>query len=436
MPSIQISSKPSRRTFLYAASAGAMAAAFPFSVPTGLAQVAGANQRLRVAVMGVNGRGMDHLRGFLALPNVEVAAICDVDERAIEKGIALVLKTQSQRPTGFKDIRRLLEKQDIDALSIAAPNHWHAPATLLGCAAGKHVYVEKPCSHNPREGELMVAAARKHHRKVQMGNQRRSWPSVRETMAELHAGVIGKITFARTWYNSQRPSIGRGKPAPVPSWLDYDLWQGPVEERPFQDNVVHYNWHWFWHWGNGELGNNGIHSLDLARWGLQVDCPAKVSCGGGRYQFEDDQETPDIYLTTFDFNGKGASWESHSHHGRGFEGTGFGVMFYGDQGTLVMAGNTTRIFDLNSKMVREIPHRGDDLAHYRNFVEAIRKDEPLNSEIEEGVRSTLWCHLGNIAWRTGTTLHLDAAKSRVQGHNATKYWGRVYRKGWEHVGKV
>ncbi len=189
----------------------------------------------------------------------------------------------------------------VDALVIATCNHWHAPAAILACAAGKHVYVEKPCSHNPREGEMMVAAARKHRRLVQMGNQRRSMPAAIEAIAQLRSGVIGRVYYAQSWYLNTRPSIGAGKSAPVPEGLDYDLWQGPVPRRPFKSNYLHYNWHWFWHWGNGELGNNGVHAVDTCRWGLGVDYPVQATSVGGRFCHEDDQETPDTNVATFRF---------------------------------------------------------------------------------------------------------------------------------------
>ncbi|HWI59857.1 MAG TPA: Gfo/Idh/MocA family oxidoreductase, partial [Bacillota bacterium] len=260
-----------------------------------------ANDKVRIGIIGCNARGMAHIAGYLAVPNTEIAYICDVDSRAVDKGVAAVAKKQARKPQGIKDLRRMLEDPNVDAVSIATPDHWHAPATILACTAGKHVYVEKPGSHNVHESQLMVAAARQHKRVVQMGNQRRSWPWVIESIEALRAGELGNVYFARGWYTNHRASIGRGKPAPVPEWLDWSLWQGPAPEEAFRDNVVHYNWHWFWNWATGELGNNGVHSLDLARWGLGVDYPKRITCGGNRYHFKDDWQTPDTAVATFDF---------------------------------------------------------------------------------------------------------------------------------------
>ena len=395
------------------------------------------NEKVVVAIIGCNARGMAHIAGYLPLPNAEIGYICDVDSRAVEKGIAAVAKKQQRKPQGVKDFRTILDNPDVDAVSIATPDHWHAPATILACAAGKHVYVEKPGSHNLRESELMVAAARKYKRVVQMGNQRRSWPWVIESIGALHAGELGKVRFARGWYTNHRTSIGHGKPAPVPAWLDYSLWQGPAPERPFQDNVIHYNWHWFWNWGTGELGNNGVHAFDLARWGLGVELPQRVTCGGNRYFYQDDWETPDTIIATFDFADKGIVWEGQSCAPRGFEGTGFGVNFYGEKGCMAMAGSNCTIYDLNNKVVREIKGKREglfdfDSIHFANFLDGIREGKELRAEIAEGQKSTVLCHLGNIAWRTGHTINFDPKARKIVGDDAAAALvSRTYRDGWE-----
>jgi predicted dehydrogenase len=395
------------------------------------------NAKIRVGIIGCNARGMAHITGLLAVPNVEIAYVCDVDSRAVDKGIAAVLKQQSVKPKGVKDLRRILDDHEVDAVSIATPDHWHAPATILACAAGKHVYVEKPGSHNARESELIVAAARKHDRRVQMGNQRRSWPWVIEAMEALKSGVIGNAYFARGWYTNNRASIGRGKVVPAPAWLDYGLWQGPAPERPYQDNVIHYNWHWFWNWATGELGNNGVHALDLARWGLGVGLPRRITCGGNRYFYQDDWETPDTMVAMFDFGDKGIAWEGQSCAPRGFEGASFGVTFFGQKGSLVVAANECKIYDLNNKELRVIDGKQKDLfsfdaIHFSNFADAIREGKPLAAEIAEGQKSSLMCHLGNIAWRTGLTIDCDPATGKiVKNKTASKQWSREYRRGWE-----
>ena len=421
----------SRRAFArrgLAAAATVSTVSFPFIARAG----ASPGERVRLGVMGANGRGSELIRGFSSLGGAEIAYVCDVDSRAIGKGVKAVnAEKQSQEPKGVKDFRRILEDRNVDALVVAAPDHWHGPATILACAAGKHVYVEKPACHNPQEGEWMVAASRKHRRVVQLGTQRRSYPGIREGIEHLHQGLLGRVLFVRGWYNNTRASIGVGKPAPVPSWLDFDLWQGPAPDRPYKDNIIHYNWHWFWHWGTGELGNNGIHSLDVCRWGLGVDYPLHVTCGGGKYRFEDDQETPDTQVVTFDFGGKSIVWEGRSWHPRGFEGSGFGAAFYGERGTMIMDGGTYKVFDFNGKEMAQQQAKGGDSLHYQNFLDAIRADRRPNADIEDGYKSTLLCHLGNIAWRTGRALKLDAQTHGIVGDpEAAALWSREYRSGW------
>lgn len=389
-----------------------------------------AARRLRVAVMGL-GRGLDLARAAVALPGVEVTWLCDIDDERIVRAQKALAGSTTNVPHSTKDIRVVLDDKDVDAVFIAAPNHWHAPATIMACAAGKHVYVEKPCSHNPWEGEMMVKAARQHQRIVQMGNQRRSWPGVIDAMAQLKAGVIGPVRYARSWYLANRGSIGKGKVVPVPKNLDYNLWQGPAPERSYLDNVVHYNWHWRWHWGNGELGNNGIHALDLVRWGLEVDYPTRVSCTGQRYHFDDDQETPDTTVTTFDFGKKGALWDGSSCHLRAQESSSF-VTFYGDGGSLSIDGNGGKVYDNKGKEVSKTTGEGGEKVHIANFFGAIRNGTALNSEITEGHKSTLLCHLGNIAWQTQSVVNVNPNTGHILNNpEAQKLWKRAYRKGWE-----
>jgi len=275
-----------------------------------------------------------------------------------------------------------------------------------------------------------VAAARKHKRVVQMGNQRRSFPAEMEGIQKLRSGAIGKVLFARCYYSGARAPIGRGKQIPVPANIDYALWQGPTPERPYVDNLVHYNWHWRWHWGGGELANNGIHALDIARWGLGVEYPRRVTFNGGRYHFKDDQETPDTCGAVFDFGECGASWDNSSCHPRTQEKLPF-VIFYGSDGSLVCDGNGYKIFDPKGKEIAQNSGRGSDKLHIGNFLDCIRNGKRPNSEIEEGQKSTLLCHLGNIAYRTGHTLNINPQTGHIVGdRDAQALWQREYRKGW------
>jgi predicted dehydrogenase len=395
------------------------------------------NEKVRIGIIGCNGRGMFHINAYIDVPNVEIACICDVDQRVIEKGIAAVAKKQEFTPKGVQDLRRLLDDKTVDAVSIATPDHWHTPAAILACNAGKHVYVEKPGSHNLQESEMIVAAARKYKRVVQMGNQRRSWPWVIEAMVALRAGELGKVFSARGWYTNHRDTIGHGKVVPAPEWLDYSLWQGPAPEQPYRDNVIHYNWHWFWNWGTGEMGNNGVHALDIARWGLEVELPKRVTCGGGRYHFQDDWETPDTITATFDFGDKEIIWEGRSCAPRGFEDSSFGVSFYGENGCMVTSNTSAKVYDLKDKLVREISSDQKaiyqyDADHFGNFIAGIRDGKTLRAEIGEGQKSTTLCHLANIAWRSGHTINYNPQSRKIIGDpKAAALGGRKYRPGWE-----
>jgi predicted dehydrogenase len=419
-----------RRKFLAQSATAASALAFYGAIRT-VRAADSPNSTIRVAVMGL-GRGLDHVAAVTGIQNTEIVTLCDIDDKRLDGGLKRIEDKQARTPQTSKDIRRVLEMKDLDALFIAAPNHWHAPATIMACNAGKHVYVEKPCSHNPWEGETMVRAARKNNRVVQMGNQRRSWTGCIEGIQKLKDGAIGTVRFARCWYDNARASIGHGKQVPVPANLDYNLWQGPAPERPFVDNLIHYNWHWRWHWGNGELGNNGIHALDVARWGLGVAHPTRVSCNGGRYHFDDDQETPDTAVAQYDFGKVGITWEGSSCHPRAHEHHDF-VTFYGDGGALaITSGSGYRIYDLKGKETEKGSGEGGDRIHMNNFLEAIRGNAKLNSEIAEGHISTQLCHLGNIAYRNGRNLQIDPKTGNIENDKeAAKLWKRQYRPGWE-----
>ncbi len=443
--------KNKRRAFLKKAVMGAAAFSFGGVLPGFSARsyrhILGANDRINVAAMGVNSRGLAVSGNFARQENCEVMYVCDVDVRAADKCMAALEKIQKKRPRPSPDFRKALEDKDVDALIVTAPDHWHAPAAILACKAGKHVYLEKPCSHNPHEGELVVEAARKYNRVIQMGNQRRSWPNVMAAIKELHDGVIGRAYFAKTWYTNNRESIGIGKPTTVPAWLNYDLWQGPAPRRPYKDNLIHYNWHWFWHWGTGEALNNGTHMVDLARWGLGVDYPIRVTSAGGRYRYQDDWETPDTQVITMDFNNKTTiSWEGRSCNGRNVEDSSVGVIFYGEKGSLLIdSGNSYKIFDLNNKVIKNVenkltvdprnasdPSQQLDGFHIQNFFEGIRKGTAQNANILGGHQSTLLVQLGNIAQRSGHTLNINPENGHIMENSAaSKFWSREYEPGWE-----
>lgn len=396
-------------------------------------QIVGANDRIRVAVMGVNGRGSWLAKTFAADSRAEVVALCDVDSRVGGVLADSFSKDGRNVPRLESDFRRLLDDTTIDVLVVATPNHWHAPATILACNAGKHVYVEKPCSHTPEEGELAVNAARKHNCIVTMGSQRRSYPGLREAIERLHAGVIGPVRYARTWYTAQRGSIGVAPSTDAPAWLDWDLWQGPAPHRPFRANIVHYNWHWNWHWGDGELGNNGVHCLDVARWGMDVSFPTRVTSSGGRYRFHDDQETPDTMMVSYEFpENKMISWEGLSCSPRGPDGTGFGICFLGDNGSLTIGGGGDyKIFDASNKELESPQHKGGDL-HIANFLDCVASGALPHADIEEAHKSTLLCQLGNISYRAGRSLSTRATDGHIENDpEAAALWRREYRDQWQ-----
>ncbi len=408
------------------------------------------NEKVIIGSMGSNSRGFFLAKMYSQLPNVEVGYVCDVDSKVVEKTSAEIEKITGKRPKGYTDVRKMLEEKDMDALVIAAPDHWHAPAALMALKAGKHAYVEKPCSHNPNEGEILVAATKKYNKLIQMGSQRRSFPKVMQAMRELHEGIIGNVYFARGWYANNRKPIGVGKKVAVPDNLNFDLWQGPAPRRDYKDNLVHYNWHWFWHWGTGEALNNGTHELDVIRWGMGVDFPTKVTSSGGRFAFKDDWETPDTQTISFEFGkDKLVQWEGRSCNGYNSEGAGRGVIFYGDKGTMeIPGGDAYKVFDLANKLVKDVKTdlqeatrtntmgMGEKLDSIvlENFVESIRGKAQQTAPISEGHKSTLLPQLGNIAQRTGRILNCDPTNGHIlKDKEAMKLWSREYAKGWEMV---
>tara|TARA_R110000744_G_scaffold5122_5_gene18064 strand:+ start:1616 stop:2968 length:1353 start_codon:yes stop_codon:yes gene_type:complete len=445
------SNSSSRRSFIKKTAASsafiATAGILPQFSAKSYARILGANDRINVSVMGVNSRGNALAQNFASQKNAEVIHVCDVDSRAILKCLDSVKGRQDRKPKTFTDFRKSLESKDVDAMVIAAPDHWHAPASLLAMEAGKHVYVEKPCSHNPNEGEILVQAAQKYGKVIQMGNQRRSWPNVVEGIKALQAGAIGRVYFGKGWYTNNRKSIGIGKEVEVPHWLDWDLWQGPAPRMKYKDNIVHYNWHWLWHWGTGEALNNGTHMIDLLRWGMQLDYPVKVSSNGGRYRYQDDWETPDTQVINLDFaEGLSMSWEGRSCNGKPIEGSSVGVMFYGENGSmLIPGGNSYSIFDLEGELVKEVKNTQEidprnnsnpaellDALHIQNMFDAIQKGASLNADIDSGHKSTLLVQLGNIAQRTGRSLNIDPNNGHIlQDSDAQKLWSRAYENGWE-----
>jgi predicted dehydrogenase len=354
-------------------------------------------------------------------------------------------ENQGSKPRSEKDIRKVLESSDVDLLVIAAPDHWHAPATIMALQAGKHVYVEKPCGHNAREGEWLVAAQEKYGKVVQMGNQQRSGVFADTAIEDIKNGLIGEPYHAKCWYANKRTSIGHGKAAAVPDELDYQLWQGPAPRENYRDNIIHYNWHWFKNWGTGEICNNGTHALDIARWLLEVDYPTKVTSAGGRYHVDDDWEFPDTQNTAFEFGDrKSISWESVSRNGMPSYGQMTGTLIQGTKGNMIVNTNGYRLFDESGKTVKELLSDSEldtgDLVginklthhHAANTLDAIRKGTALTSPIAEGHKSVLLCHLGNISQQVGRTLHIDPVNGHIQDDpEATALWGREYAEGWE-----
>jgi predicted dehydrogenase len=401
----------------------------------------GANSRVRVAVVGVHGRGQEHIQGFsrLSTINVELAALCDVDESVLKGRLDQVEKARGKRPVGYTDVRKLLEDKSIDAVSFATPNHWHALGTIWACQAGKDVYVEKPCSYSVWEGRKMVEAARKYNRIVQHGTQIRSSQAIQEAVKKMNDGLIGQVFMAKGLCYKWRDTIGHAKEEPVPPGVHYDLWMGPAPERPFTKNRFHYNWHWQWAYGCGDIGNQGVHQLDVARWGLGVGLPSKVQSMGGHYMFNDDQETPNTQVCAFEYpevkkllTFEVRHWITNPEGDIGTEksdSNAIGVLFLGSEGYIEIPNYGSYRTFLGRKKEPGPSAKGDG-DHFANFIEAVRnrKRETLNAEIEEGHISSSLAHLANISYRLGRSLSFDPKTERFQGdEEANKLLKRDYR---------
>ncbi len=432
-----------RRDFLKKIGAGTAVAITGMNASS-YARIIGANDRIHCAVIGLHGRAYAHLESIHAYPDADVSHVCDVDSRELDRFAEAVKSKTGRSPAKAKDFRTILESADVDAVTIATPEHWHAPMAILALKAGKHVYVEKPCSHNPHEGELLVRAQKKYGKLVQLGTQQRSSPHTIDIVRKIHEGLIGRPYFGKSWYCNTRTSIGTGKQVPVPGYLDWELWQGPAPRRPYKDNVHPYNWHWFWHWGTGETLNNGTHEVDVCRWALGVDFPARVTASGGRYHFRDDWEFYDTLVTSFEYDGKMITWEGMSCQGKEYYGRSRGSTIHGTDGTVLIDRDGYEVYSLDDRKIDEFrvgkKSTSQDLVsadamtddHFRNFFDAIGKGEPLHAPVALGNVSVTMLQLSNIAWKTGRTLALNAGDGRITGDPAAmELWQREYEKGWE-----
>src|SRR5579884_796470 len=381
----------------------------------------GPNEKIHVACIGVHGRGLDHVRSYAAREDAEVVAICDVDQSVIGRACKAVEEKNKPTPKAVQDLRHLLDDREVDAVSIATPNHWHALAAIWAMQAGKDVYVEKPVSHNLREGRRMVEAARRYGRICQAGTQIRSQRGAQEAIAFIHAGHIGKVTLSRRLCYKRRDSIGKKPDGPVPPGVDYDLWLGPAPGRPFNPNRFHYNWHWNWDYGNGDLGNQGVHQMDVARWALGKNAlPSGVMALGGRFGYEDDGQTPNTELCFYDYGDSHLIFEVRGLKTEPLQGVTIGNLIYGTEGLVAFTSYSTAVaFDNAGNEIERFSGDGD---HYANFLAAVRSrlTEDLNADILEGHLSSALCHLGNISYRLGRPQPFSA-KTQAFGDDKEAY---------------
>ena len=433
-----------RRKFLKAAAL--TTAGVTIGAPMIGRNIRGANRRVNVAVFGTNGRGMELTRVFARTPDSWVHGIGDVDTRAVTKAQKAAEETSGHKPKGNQDFRRFLDDRDVDAVVIATPDHWHAPMAIMALEAGKDVYLEKPCSHNPQEGEWLVAKQQQTGKLVQMGNQTRSSVTLNKIMKEIHDGsAIGRAYAGKAWYANIRNGIGTLEKTYRPDWLDWELWQGPAPRMPYHDGLVHYDWHWYWDYGTGEILNNGTHEIDMCRWALQVDYPTKVTSSGGRYHFNDGWEAFDTQNVGYEYgDDKTINWEGRSCNGMPFWDRGRGALIHGTEGTALLDRGGYIIYDKLGKELRREEEAGNNAGmnvtgggsltdgHARNFIAAINSGASLTADIADANVSVTTCHLGNIAQRTSGVVHCDPTDGKpLEDKAALALWGRTYEKGWK-----
>jgi predicted dehydrogenase len=411
-------------------------------------RILGANDRLTVAIAGL-GRRLDGFIEPIALKqsNVELIYLCDVMQNKMTQAAAKFEKHLDYKPKLEGDFFKVIGDKNLDVLINATPDHWHAPGTWLANEAGKHVYVEKPCSHNPKEGEILVASQERFKKLIQMGNQQRSAPETIEIINEIHKGIIGEAYLAKAFYSNNRGSVINPVKAAIPEGLNWDMWQGPAPRKNYEHDTWDYNWHWYgWDYGTAETGNNATHEYDIARWALQVEFPEKVIVDADKYHWKDDGWTMyDTMDATLKYpGGKTIKWDGKSRNSHKTYGEDRGTLIYGTEGSVLVTRSGYKLFDRSGKLIRERKSGtnegstqlggGGDMStlHVQNFFEAIRGKVPQNSTIQEGAVSSLMCHLSNIAYRTGEVLTCNPSNGHIlNSENAGKLWSREYEKGWE-----
>ena len=433
-----------RREFLDTLATGTAGLAIA-STAKSYGQIMGSNDRLNFAVIGLHSRAYAHLSALRAnKASARIAYVCDVDTNTMKKFAAETEKEMGEVPKTDQDFRNILKDKEVDAITIATPDHWHAPMAILGLEAGKHVYVEKPCSHNPAEGVMLVQAQKKYNKLVQMGTQQRSSPHTIEIVDRIHNGEIGRAYMAKAWYVNTRKSIGHGKEAPVPPQLNWDLWQGPAPRRAYTDNIQPYNWHWFKIYGTGEALNNGTHEIDVCRWALGVDLPERIGAQGGRYAYNDDWQFYDTLVTNFEYPDKLISWDCRCCNGMKYYDRDRGSVIIGTTGSVLVDRDGYEIYDLKGKKTGEkragSETSSNDLmgrdsmtdAHFANFIAGVKKGEKLNAPVAVGNVAVTMLQLTNVAWDVKRVLNLDTTDGKVQHDSeAMKHWTRTYEKGWE-----